>query len=322
MMRIQIWLDSDGGKPQPGCMMRYILILTFSLTGALRAENPSILLWPEGKVPQPHPKATEPERVDRSAPGPEGFALRRNVTAPRLVVYSPAEGKANGAAVVIVPGGGFGILADEHEGSEAGEWLAKQGVTAFLLQHRCPTNKHPEPNMAPAQDTQRAMSLVRGRAAEWKLDQKRIGLLGFSAGGQVAAVAATNPQLYGPISEPENAANVSPDHRPDFLLLIYPWRIYDEQTKALRADIRITGDMPPVFIAQAADDPSSLPQGSTLLYLALLQSRPAQSPPAHELHIYARGGHGFGLRPAEGAPGRTDWTLRAADWLKVAGVCK
>jgi acetyl esterase/lipase len=216
--------------------------------------------------------------------------------------------KRTGAGVIVVPGGGFGRLADEHEGAEAAVWLAKQGIVAFQLAHRTPTSKHKEPHAGPSQDVQRAVSEVRARAAELKVDAKRIGVLGFSAGGQVTLIAATNERLF-----PESQAAVS--HRPDFLLLIYPYKIYDPATKAIRADIRLEAGLPPTFIAQAGDDTGSLPQGSTLLYLDLINRKT----PA-ELHIYEKGGHGFGMRPRPNATGPSDWPLRAADWLRLRGL--
>lgn len=285
-----------------------LLCLTSLSTLAQRQEIP---LWPNG-MPEPTVQSAEPERADRSSPGPEGFSLRKNVSKVRLIVFTPAEDRRTGAACVVVPGGGFGILADEHEGSEACEWLSYLGITAFLLEHRCPTNAHAEPNVGPVQDCQAAVALIRERAAEWKLDPAKIGALGFSAGGQVALVAANNPSRV--------QAGLKASHKPDFLLLLYPWRIYDEARKDLRADIVIDAKMP-LFIAQAADDKSSLPQGSTLLYLKTLQERrPDQTTKPPELHLYSQGGHGFGMRPDKGgAPCPTDWPKRAADWLRGLG---
>lgn len=264
-----------------------------------------MLLWPKG-MPAPVVPADPPEKAEKNA---AGFGLRTNISRVRLVVFRPPDGvKATGAGCIVVPGGGFGRLADEHEGSEACEWLAKSGMTAFLLLHRTPTTMHTEPNAGPVQDLQQAVLTVRQRAGEWALDPGKIGVLGFSAGGQVTLVAATNDTKFD--REPG-----TPSHKPDFLLLLYAWRIYDAERRALRADIHPEAGLPPTFIAQMADDTASLPQGSTLLYLALVERKvPA------ELHLYEKGGHGFGMRSRPGATGPTDWTHRAADWLRLRGL--
>lgn len=282
------------------------LFLFFALTASLGAATlPEIKLWPEG-MPEPAVPADPPEQTVK---GPDGITRRSNVSQPRLFIHEPPAGVARtGAGVIVVPGGGFGRLADEHEGSEAAAWLAKQGITAFQLAYRTPTTKHAEPHVGPSQDVQRAIGEVRRRAVDLKLDPKKIGALGFSAGGQISLIAATNDRLF-----PGEPAALS--HKPDFLLVIYPYKIYDPATKAIRADIRLEAGLPPTFIAQAGDDTGSLAQGSTLLYLDLINRKT----PA-ELHIYEKGGHGFGMRPRANATGPSDWPLRAADWLRLRGL--
>lgn len=272
-----------------------------------QARAADIVLWPEG-APEPKVPGEPAEVVTK---GKDGISRRTNVSSPRLVPYLPGEGvKRTGAAVVVVPGGGFGLLADEHEGSDACKWLAAQGIQAYLLVHRTPTSKHAEPNLGPAQDCQRAVQVLRARSNELGIDSKKIGVLGFSAGGQVAAVACANESLA-----PVGGDKESVSHRPDFLLAIYAWKIYDPAKKALRADLPVSGKFPPTFIAQMGDDPGSLAQGSALLYLALLENKvPA------ELHIYEKGGHGFGMNARAGAPGTKDWSARAMEWLRGRGL--
>lgn len=285
--------------------MRNLLFLLTLAMAAEAATLPEIKLWPNG-MPEPVVPADPPEQTVK---GPDGITRRSNVSQPRLFVHEPPAGVSRtGAGVIVVPGGGFGRLSDEHEGSDAAAWLAKQGIVAFQLAYRTPTTKHAEPHAGPAQDVQRAVSEVRRRAVELKLDPKKIGALGFSAGGQVSLIAATNDRLF-----PGDAA--APSHKPDFLLVIYPYKIYDPATKAIRADIRLEAGLPPTFIAQAGDDTGSLPQGSALLYLDLI----TRKTPA-EIHIYEKGGHGFGMRPRANATGPTDWPLRAADWLRLRGL--
>lgn len=281
-----------------------------ALSVVAQTERPTIPLWADLQIPEPRIVADKPETSEKRA---DGIARRTNVTDPRLVVFEPTGPRSDSAAIV-VPGGGFGVLADEHEGSDACLWLNKLGVTAFLLQHRCPTNKHDAPNAAPVQDAQRAVQVLRRQASKWKVDPAKIGLLGFSAGGQVAVVAATNPVKFEATGEAPDA------HRPAFLVLLYPWQIYDPtrstpENKGLRADIRLDAPLPPTFIAQCADDKASLPQGSALLALQLFERKVPV-----ELHIYETGGHGFGMHARPGSTGPSDWPLRAADWLRARGI--
>jgi len=294
-------------------MKPFLLLL---ITGAfLHAATPAptrvLKLW-EGKPPGdftvPGPESvTEPKPTDKLP------ILRiTNVAEPRLELYEPAAEKRNGGAVVIVPGGGFGMLASGHEGADAALWFRDRGFVAGVLQHRCPTNGLPDPAALPAQDAQRAISLVRAQASKLGIRPDRVGLFGFSAGGQVALTAASNSEqrLY-PAADETDATSC----RPDFLLLLYPWRVLAENSRtALKPEIRISGTTPPCFIAQAADDAGSLAEGSVLTFLALRKA----GVPA-ELHIYATGGHGFGMLPTD-QPASTDWPGRAELWLKARGL--
>lgn len=270
--------------------------LVLGAAGAVAGEQ-EIVLWPAG-VPEPRVPAEPVEKVEKSAK--DGISRRSNVSNPRLVVYDlpRTDPTKLRSAVIVVPGGGFGILADEHEGSDMCRWFNDRGIVAFLLLHRVPTNRHAEPNAGPVLDTQEAVRIVRSRAGEFGLDPRRIALLGFSAGGQVALVAATR----------------NPPEKPDCVLLVYPWKIVGEKNVGLRSDVAIDASAPPMFIAQAANDTGSVPQGSLNLYAALLTAKvPA------EIHIYEGGGHGFGLQKRENAPGTSDWPNRAVDWLRTRG---
>ena len=265
-------------------------------------------LW-EGKPPGDF-TVSGPETVTQPKPGENPPILRiTNIAEPRLEIYEPAADKKNGAAVIIVPGGGFGILASGHEGADLAVWFQHRGFVAGVLQHRCPTNALPKPWEFPAQDAQRALSLVRAKAAELGVKPDRVGLFGFSAGGQVALIAATNDEqrLYPAADDIDKTSC-----RPDFLMLCYPWKILaDNSLTELKPEIHITAKTPPTFIAQANDDPGSLAEGSTLAFLALRKAKVSA-----ELHIYSTGGHGFGLIPnATQAPG--DWPGRAELWLKA-----
>ena len=270
------------------------------------AEPREIPLWPEG-VPEPRVPAEPAEKVEI---GKDGISRRSNVSNPRLVVYDipradPAQLRS---AVIVIPGGGFGILADEHEGSDICRWFNERGFVSFLLLHRVPTNKLENPNAGPVLDAQKAVHEVRRRADEYQVDPQKIALLGFSAGGQTAVVAAANPPRF----EPAAAAGSA---RPDAVVLIYPWKVGGPDGKGVRSDVMIDSGTPPMFIAQASNDPASLPQSAAALYLALLEAKvPA------ELHIYEAGGHGFGMQKRDNAAGTSDWPNRAIDWLRGRGL--
>lgn len=273
---------------------------------AAAAESPEIVLWPEG-VPEPR---LPPEPAESVEMGNDGISRRSNVSNPRLVVYDIPRNDPSQlrSAVIVIPGGGFNILADGHEGSDICRWFNEKGMVAFLLLHRVPTAKFEPANAGPVLDAQKAVHEVRRRAAEFAIDPKRIALLGLSAGGQTALVAATNPPRF-----PGGAADVSV--RPDAVVLVYPWQIGGEGGKGVRADVTIDGTTPPMFVAQAANDTSSLPQSAATLYLALLEAKvPA------EIHIYEAGGHGFGMQKRDNAPGTSDWPNRALDWLRGRGL--
>ena len=270
------------------------------------AEPREIRLWPEG-VPEPRVPAEPAEKVEI---GKDSISRRSNVSNPRLVVYDipradPAQLRS---AVIVIPGGGFKILADEHEGSDICRWFNERGFVAFLLLHRVPTGTFENPNAGPVLDAQKAVHEVRRRADEYQLDPQKIALLGFSAGGQTALVAAANPPRF----EPAAAAGSA---RPDAVVLIYPWKVGGVDGKGVRSDVTIDAGTPPMFIAQASNDPASLPQSAAALYLALLEAKvPA------ELHIYEAGGHGFGMRKRDNAAGTSDWPNRALDWLRGRGL--
>jgi acetyl esterase/lipase len=282
------------------------VILLWGVMGACVADTKEIPLWPEG-VPEPRVPAEPAEKVEV---GKDGISRRSNVSNPRLVVYDipHAEPTELRRSVIVIPGGGFGILADEHEGSDICRWFNERGFVAFLLLHRVPTGKFEHPNAGPVLDAQKAVHEVRRRAGDYLLDPKKIALLGFSAGGQTALVAATNPPRFDPAAAAGSA-------RPDAVVLIYPWKVGGPDGKGVRSDVTIDTGTPPIFIAQASNDPASLPQSAAALYLALLEAKvPA------ELHIYEAGGHGFGMQKRENAAGTSDWPNRALDWLRGRGL--
>ncbi len=282
------------------------LLASLSLGLALEPSQ-TLKVWPDGA--QGPVNDTGPERVLPVAPGTKQVMRVEGVTDPTLLVYPAPKDKANGTAVIICPGGGFSKVVPDLEGSEIAENLNTLGVSAFVLKYRTTPAGKPDPQIGPAMDAQRSVSIVRSRAAEFGLKPDRIGLLGVSAGGQVAVIATSNHahRLYDTKTDADKAAC-----RPDFLALVYPWKIQDaaDPTK-LRGDIHVDKTIPPVFIGHAADDKGAKIEGSLLLFLQLQ----AAGVPT-EAHLYVKGGHGVGLRPAE-VPYPTDWPKRFAEWLRV-----
>ncbi len=280
---------------------------------AAAADQPTVIdLWP-GQAPGEKGDVGE-EKVQENKPGETQVKRITNVTHPTLTVFRPTKDKDTGAAVVIAPGGGYNILAWDLEGEEVAAWLNSVGVTGIVLKYRVPRRPGTPGNEAPPQaemDAQRAISLVRSKAAEWNLDPKRIGMLGFSAGGHLTAWTATNfdKRSYEPVDDADKASC-----RPDFAVLVYPAYLVNKDGDGLAADIRVTKETPPMFLAHAGDDKVT-PLSSIEMFLA---SRKAGVPA--ELHVYASGGHGFGLRPS-GKPCAT-WPQRCADWMKDQGLLK
>ncbi len=284
-------------------MKAFAFVAVLMVSAGMTARAAEIVLWPEG-VPEPRVPTEPAEKVEM---GKDGISRRSNVSNPRLVVYdilrtNPAQLRS---AVIVVPGGGFGRLADEHEGSDLCKWFNEHGVIAFLCLYRVPTGGLEQANAGPVLDVQKAIYEVRRRAVEYGIDPAKIALVGFSAGGQTALVAATNKPRFTP-------ADAGVSARPDAVVLVYPWKIVGPDNKGLRADVTIDATAPPMFIAQASNDPASVPQGAINLYLVCLEAKvPA------EIHIYEEGGHGFGMLPKEKAPGTSDWPNRALDWLRT-----
>ncbi|GAC1638942.1 MAG: alpha/beta hydrolase [Candidatus Acidiferrum sp.] len=227
-----------------------------------------------------------------------------NVAKPTLTLYAP-KGKANGAAIVVFPGGGYHILAMDLEGTEVCDWLTSIGVACVLVKYRVP-DTGPFPKSAAAlQDAQRAVGMVRAHAAEWKIDTKRIGVLGFSAGGHLSAALSTHfeKRLY----ERVDAADYE-SCRPDFAVLVYPaYLAIEEQNFAPNPEIVVTEKTPPAFIVQTENDPVHVE--SAIVYFEALKKAKVPA----ELHIYAEGGHGYGLRKT-GKP-VTGWPKLVETWL-------
>ncbi len=277
-------------------------------------------IWP-GAVPDPRPvkgpEFAETSSKDDLIGGKQTTAIS-NVSQPTMTVYAP-EGKNTGAAVVVFPGGGYEILAIDLEGSEVCDWLTPKGITCVLLKYRVPAPRsapnwgaYPQSPIA-LEDAQRTVGLVRFHAAEWHIDPHKIGVLGFSAGGHLAAAMSVHFQqrLYAPVDAADKESC-----RPDFAVALYPGHLaFSENILNLNPDIRahISPQTPPTFLLQAEDDHVDNVNDSLSYYIALKKA----GVPV-EMHLYAEGGHAFGLRRTR-LP-ITDWPQLVETWLGSIGM--
>lgn len=279
------------------------------------ADRPTINIWP-GAAPGTVPSSSSGAAAEKDMTTAKdnliaGKPLIRlgNVSVPTLTLYKPT-GYNTGAAVVVFPGGGYNILAIDLEGTEVCDWLNSVGVNCLLLKYRVP-NTGPYPKSPAAlQDAQRAMGLAREHAAEWGIDPHRIGVLGFSAGGHLAAAISTHyeKRLYDPIDAADSLSC-----RPDFAVVIYPgYLALADKNFAPNPDIVPTADTPPTFIVQAEDDPVHVE--NALVYFQQLKNAKV----AAELHIYAHDGHGYGLRRT--ALPVTNWPQSVETWLHTIKI--
>jgi len=301
-----------------------ILLFSFMITD-LFAQKETIMLWPEG-IPGSIENSSYKEEAVK---GDDNITRVFRVKDPEIIVYPAPKDIATGTAVIICPGGGYHILAIDHEGYYIAEWLNKLGITAFILKYRLPSDEiMKDKSIGPLQDAQRAMRIVRKNAKKWNVDPGRIGIMGFSAGGHLASTLSTH---YN--------ENVYPDKngisaKPDFSLLIYPVismnkaithigsRTYllgetpsQEQVKHFSNDKMVTKDTPITFLALAGDDNAVPIKNSINYFLALKQfDIPA------ELHIYEKGGHGFGIKNLKGTV--AGWTQDCEYWLRMHKLIK
>lgn len=293
------------------------LMLACSATGAVAAEKPLVLnVWP-GQPPGETAPIGEERDMTRETEGKVGgrrLIRLGNVSTPTLHVFRPEKSKDTGAAVIIAPGGGYHILAWDLEGEEVAEWLASIGVTGVVLKYRVPRRPGQpgdKPPVGPLQDAQRAVSMVRSKAKDWNLDPTRIGILGFSAGGHLAASTSVNydHRAYDAIDDVDKASC-----KPDFSILIYPAYLVNADGTGLLPEIKVDKNTPPTFLAHASNDGIS-PLNSVYYYAALKRA----GVPA-ELHVYLSGGHGYGLRPTDEPV--TTWPARCAEWMKKQGLLR
>jgi acetyl esterase/lipase len=275
----------------------------FVLSSLTFADEPQrLLLWPDG------------------APGAKGDKPEDK---PMLTVFLPDKAKANGTAVVICPGGGYGNLATDHEGKQIGEWLNSLGIAGFMLEYRHRGRGYGHP--APLQDAQRAIRTVRANAEKWNVNPNRVGIIGFSAGGHLASTAGTHfDKGDSQAADPIDRVSC----RPDFMILCYPVIVFNQaithrgsQTNLIGTDApaelieslsnekQVTSETPPTFLFHTDEDKGVPPENCIQFYLALHKAKvPA------ELHIYQKGGHGQGL--AQKIPGTCNWPKACEEWLR------
>jgi acetyl esterase/lipase len=294
-------------------LFRILSVVSLALIPCvLLAQTPKPMnLWPKGA---PGEKGDIGAEIDTTKPNedPAGKRIIRlgNVTDPTLTVYKPAAGKDTGAAVVVFPGGGYNILAMDLEGTEICEWFNSIGVTGVLVKYRVPAQPTSPRGAAPLQDAQRAMRLARAHASEWHINPARIGVMGFSAGGHLAALLSTNFDKTA--YEPVDGADAS-SARPDFAMLIYPaYLTLDKEMTTVSPALPVSGKTPPTMLIQAEDD--GIPVEGSLVYYRALKNAKVPA----ELHLYPAGGHGYGLRSPV-APLNT-WPKRAEEWMRASGL--
>ena len=273
--------------------------LLLAQQAAAAAGPEALLLWPDGAPGAARDGGDETVRITE-----QGDHVVSNVHRPSLAVYLPAQAGATGTAVVVVPGGGHRELWTDHEGHNVARFLNERGIAAFVLKYRLARapDSHYTIDGDALGDLKRALRLVRARSAGWSIDPHRIGVIGFSAGGQLAALAAT--RFDGGDAAARDSAERQ-GSRPDFVALIYPgaW-----------PDLKFPADTPPMFLLCGGDDRPEVVAGITQIYLSLHELKvPA------ELHIYDRVGHGFGLRAGNTGPVAA-WPQQLVDWLVVEGM--
>ena len=300
-------------------MKKYLIIILFALSMIDAKAQQEMPLYANG-VPNSKPVPnTQKSETDK-----DGVLRISEVTVPTLTVYPAEKGKANGTAVIICPGGGYWILAALHEGSDVAKEFNKMGVTAFVLKYRIPDEKAQiDKTIAPLQDAQQALRMVRNDAIRYGINPNRIGIMGFSAGGHLAATASTH--FAKPVGENADNTNV----RPDFSILIYPVISMKEfghkgstdqligkmpspeLTEFYSNETQVTKDTPPVFLVHAGDD-NAVPVKNSLSYYEACQKNDVSA----EMVIYPKGGHGFGMN---NKTTKEKWMNNVQNWMDSMG---
>jgi acetyl esterase/lipase len=287
------------------------------------AQTQTMNLWPEGKIPNFKANSVQ-EKAETDA---SGILRISGVTVPTITAYIAPKEKATGAAVMICPGGGYSILAASHEGSDFAKWFNDRGISAFVLKYRLPDEKAMvHQHEVPLMDAMQGMKMIRTNAAKWNIDVNKIGVMGFSAGGHLAATISTHYNL-GP--------NASEEAKPNFSILLYPVVSFrpaishggsrdkllgpdksEELINYYSNELQVSAKTPPAFLVHAMDDSAVPVENSIEYYLALKKFKTSA-----EMHLYPVGGHGYGLR-TEGKGSLVNWPAAMEGWLKASGFMK
>lgn len=288
-----------------------ILLILFSSQTLLAQTIEEVQIWPNG-LPAGFVQLDAQKIAElRSQEAVHDRGHKLYVESPTLSIYPAPEDKANGCAVVVCPGGGYNVLAWQHEGVELAEWLNSIGVTAFILKYRVPRRIPDKIHWEPMQDVQRAIRLVRHNAAEHQIDPNRIGVLGFSAGGHLTVMAGVqyDTNCYEPVDQTDEQSA-----RPNFICPIYAAYMadgYTDNVAELGSLITVSKETPPTFMAVTWDDKFRGAQS------ALLFSRLREYNVPAELHAYSKGGHGYGIRKSDNPV--STWHHHLESWLRVSG---
>jgi len=308
-------------------MRKRVLPLSFFVLNAFMingfSQTLTIKLWPDG-IPG---SITDPSYVEKITTVDGRITRCERVVNPDLSVFLPAPDKANGAAVLICPGGGYGALAFDHEGNAIAKWLNDNGIAGIILKYRLPSDQiMKDKSTGPLQDAQEAMRVIRRNASDWKIDPGKVGVIGFSAGGHLASTLSTH------YAEKVYEVKDNSSARPDFSLLIYPVVSFDTTithrgsrnnligikpdarlVERFSNELQITNETPPAFLVHSADD-KAVPVMNSIGYFKGLQKN---NIPA-ELHVFQKGGHGYGLAIDRGT--ESSWPDLCIRWLKQIGI--
>jgi acetyl esterase/lipase len=299
----------------------YFWLMTMSM--AVTAQTETMNLWPEGKIPNFKASSV----AEKSETDASNILRISGVTVPTITAFIAPKENATGAAVMICPGGGYGILAASHEGSDFAKWFNDRGISAFVLKYRLPNEKAmTHQHEVPLMDAMQGMKMIRQNAAKWNIDPNKIGIMGFSAGGHLAATVSTHYNI-GP--------KASQESKPDFSILLYPVISFlpaishggsrdnllgaeksDELIKYYSNELQVSDQTPPAFLVHAMDDGAVPVENSIEYYLALKKRKIAA-----EMHLYPIGGHGYGMR-TEGKGSLANWPAAMEGWLKSMGYMK